>query len=326
MIITLGQARSQLSQFAGKAGKCPDSEAVRLLVMEVVQLLLHRGAHGTLRKWEFCLCNGCLTAPPDLEVPIKVKIDGLPEKVWSYWYEFFDVHNADLNDKSFQGGLIEEVNTYYTIYDLPTCGARIAAVPLADEPTESTITIQGEDEHGRDVFTTIEGQSIHGERIKINRQNPVFTKTTFKKITSIEKTLTKNPVRLYWQIYDKENQKNVARGLLGEYRSTDTHPRFRRFRVPQARTDCCVKVTVLGRVRMLDSYHDNDILPVTSITALRKMAQSIQADGNDKLDVANAHSVMAEKILEDENQYYRTGQEPFDFAWEGSPGSNEPLI
>lgn len=323
MIITLGQARKAVGEYAGKSGKCPESEDVRLFVMEIVQRLLHRGAHGNLRKWVFCLCNSCFTAPPDMEVPIKVKIDGFPEKVWSKWYEFYDVHSADLCSTDFQSGIVEEVNPYYTVYDIPTSGARVAAVPLDAEAESAYITIQGLDASGREVFTTCDGCRIHGEKLKISRENPVFSRTTFTKITGIEKSLTCNYVRLYWQ--EIIAGEITARGLLSEYKPTDTYPSFRRFRVPQANSDCCVKATILGRIRDLDYRHDNDILPITSFAALRRMGQLMHAEQNEKIDVAQYYENGIDKSINDENEYYKAGQDPFDFFFETSPGAIENL-
>lgn len=323
MIITLKQAREVVAEYTGKKGKCASSEEVRLFVMEVVQRLLHKGANGNLRKWCFCLCNGCFTAPMDLEVPLRVKIDGYPSQVWSKWYEFYDLHAADACDKNFKTGMSEQVDTYPIVYDLPKPGARVVAIPLEDENEDANVVIQGEDVNGRDVFTVCNGQHIHGEKIKISRSKPVFSKTVFSKITAVEKSRTCSHVRLYWQTH-RDNQ-ILSRGLLSEYRPTDLNPSYRRFKVPDARCDCCVKVEVIGRVRLLDSYHDNDILPVTSIGALRSMAMTIQSERTGSMNEANFHIARVGQILEDENEYHKTGQEPLDFVYFSSPGSNENL-
>ena len=323
MIITLGQARNAIAEYAGKSGKCADSEDVRLFVLEVMQRLLHRGAHGNLRKWVFCLSNACFSAPLDMEVPLKVKIDGYPDTVWSKWYEFYDVHNADLSCDEFKTGLSEEVNDYYTIYDLPAAGARIAVVPLETEADDAYITIQGIDGNGRDVFTTCNGCRIHGERLLISRETPVFSRTRFTKITGVEKSITCNYVRLYWQ--EIAAGQIAGRGLLAEYKPTDVHPSYRRFHVPNAKWDCAVKVTVLGRVKVIEYRHDNDILPITNFAALRKMAQLMQAEQNEKINLANYHERGIDKTIEDENEYNRSGQDPFDFVFATSPGAIENL-
>ena len=323
MIITLCHARNTIAEYAGKAGKCADSEDARLFVLEAVQRLLHRGAHGNLRKWVFCLSNGCFTAPADMEVPIKVKIDGYPERVWSKWYEFYDVHNADFSSTDFKSGLIEEVNVYFTAYDIPVSGARVAAIPLESEAASAYIVVQGEDVLGRDVYTMCDGCRIHGEKLLISREEPVFSRTAFSKITGIEKTPTCNYVRLYWQ--EVVANQVAGRGFLAEYKPAETHPSFRRFRVPAAASNCSVKVTVLGRVRDIDYRHNNDVLPITSLAGLRKMAQLMQAEQNEKIDVAAYHEQSIDKAIENENEYHKTGDDPFDFIFETSPGAIENL-
>ena len=325
MIITMGRARQIIAEFTGKKGKCPESDAVRDFVMEVVERLLYKGAHGNLRKWEFCLSHQCFTAPPDMEVPLKVKIDGIIESVWSKWYEFHDVNSAEIDDSNFKPGLFEEVGDFFTVYDIPPSGARIAAIAAGAEKDDAEITIQGKDEHGRDIFTVQDGKQVHGEKIKISREDPVFTRKCFTKITGIEKSRTCHHVRLYWQTVDCQN-KPTARGMLSEFRPTDTVPSYRRFKVPHARADCPAKICVLGRVKMLESYHDNDILPVKSIGALRAMASVIQSEQNDRINEARFHNNSVDNILNDENEYHKTGEESVDFVWDTSPGRNENLL
>jgi len=323
VIITLGQARKVVAEYTGKKGKCATSEDVRLFVTEIVQRLLHKGANGNLRKWCFCLCNGCFTAPLDMEIPLRVKIDGYPNQVWSKWYEFYDLHAADACDKNFKSGISEEVNTYPTVYDLPIGGARVAPIPLQEENEDAYIIIQGTDVNGREVFTTEGRQHIHGEKLRISRSNPVFSKTVFTKISAVEKSKTCNHVRLYWQTH--EGDRILNRGMLSEYRPTDLNPSYRRFKVAGARCDCCVKVEVIGRIRVLDFYHENDVLPVTSIGALRSMAMMIQSERTNSMNEANFHNAKVGQILEDENEYQKTGQDPLDFVFFKSPGANENL-
>lgn len=320
-VITLGQARKLLAPYAGKSGKCPETEDARLFVMEVIQRLLHQGANGNLRKWCFITDNGCFTAPHDLDVPVKITIDGYPDNVWSKWFEFYETAPfADANcSQTVAQGIREEVNPYCTVYDLPCEGARIYTLALSEEADDAHLLIQGIDINGRDVYVEHMGEKIHGEYLEINKQYPKRTKTIFKKIISVQKTKTNNYIRLYWQSSNKT-------GLLAEYRPEETHPQFRRFKVPQIKPNCCAKITVLGRVKDPDYHHDNDILPITNISALRKMAQVVQAEDTNKIDVANYKRELTMNLLDDENQYKRNGEEPFDFIFETSPGNNYNMI
>lgn len=324
MIITLGQAREAVARFVGRSGKCADLEEVRLFVISAIQELLHQGSHGNERKWCFCICDGCFTAPEDMEVPLRVKIDGFPDHVWSKWYEFFDVHANDTCDDAFKSGMYEEVNRYFTIYDIPSGGARVAVMPLVVEKPDAYIIVQGVDHLGREVYTTKNGKRIYGECIKINKDSPVYSRTTFSKITGIEKSETRNYVRLYWQKVNSD-KKITSRGLLAEYKPTDINPSFRRFRVPGVKQTCCAKITVIGRVKVLNYTHDNEILPITNLAALQKQAQLKQAEENKEYTGAAYFQQSIAKALEEENQYYRTGAETFDINWDTSAGSIENL-
>ena len=316
MVITLEKARKAIARYAGKNGKCADSDDVREFVKEVVQRMLHKGANGSLRKWCFHTCNGCFTAPTDMATPLKVRIDDKPACVWSRWYEFNSCNESECG-QDFCTGLLEQPDRYSTIYDLPACGAYISAVPFCSEDEDAHIIIQGIDMHDREVFVEHMGQEVHGEHLTICKEKPTRSRTKFKKITAVQKSKTRHYVRLYW--YDPENQNQ---GLLAEYRPTETNPCYRRFRVPGVDRNCCTKVTVLGRAKLLDCYHDNDVLPITSISALKTVARQIQGEDNDAdINQIRYNKELAEELIEDENQYERTGDDPFDFYCPLSAGS-----
>lgn len=317
-IITLGQARKLLAPYVGKSGKCPDSEETRLFIMETIQILLHKGANGNLRKWCFMTTNSCFTAPHDLDIPIKVMINGYPDSVWSKWFEFFEIDPYEPCTSYIQG-ITEEINPFYTIYDIPPCGAKIYALALSKEASDAHLIIQGIDINGKDVYVEHKGEMMHGEYLSINKDTPKRTRTIFKRITGIQKTKTNNYIRLYWQT-DKEY------GLLAEYRPSETNPSFRRFRVPNLDSCKPAKVTIIGRIKDPDYYHDNDVLPITNIAVLRKTAQMIQAEDTDKIEVANYKRQAIGQLIDDENQYRRNGEEGFDFIVETSPGANCNLI
>lgn len=319
MIITLGQARKLLSRFAGKAGKCEDSEDTRLFVMEVVQRLLHKGANGNLRKWCFCTQNGCVTLPEDVDTVLKAKVDGLSERVWSKWYEWYDVNEGD-DCHSWPAGVSEENNKFFTIYDLPPGGAHIVAVPLIAEDCKAHFVIQGLDDLGRTVYVEHNGEKMAGEFLSIDKAESKRTKTRFSKILGIQKTVTNHYVRLYW--YKPETGEQ---GLLGEYKPGETFPSYRRVRVGGCRDNVCNKVWIFGRIKEPDYQFDNEILPITNLSALKKMGQAIQNEDQQKITEADFASKKAEELLQDENQYKRTGDEGFDFIQAWSPGKIDNL-
>src|SRR6476620_12583735 len=112
MLISFREAKELLAKYAGKAGKCVDDVQVSLFVKSVIQELLNRGANGSLRKWEFNTQGGMITAPTDLDTPLKIRIDGpcgSQGNVYDKFYEFYEVSTLS-GCQPFEKGAVEEVN------------------------------------------------------------------------------------------------------------------------------------------------------------------------------------------------------------------------
>lgn len=326
MIITYQQAREAIAKYAGKAGKCAKELEVDYFVKEVIQELLFRGANGNLRKWVFYTQNGMFTAPPDLELPVKVNIGETSNfykqapQVYDKWYEFYDQSTlADCNP--WEEGLVEEINNYFTAFDLPECGSRILAVPFCQEDEDAQFIIQGIDDCGKEIYMPHKGERFKGEVLSISKQSPKYTQKVFTQITGIQKTPTKHYVRLY--SYNPETQE---KSLLAEYKPGDTNPSFRRFRVLSQDCSRCFKVSLLGRIRFCEHYHDNDIIPISNLRALKLMAQQIQAEDNDNIQIANYKNQRIEQSINSENQYKRTPEAAVDTALVVAPSSVKNLI
>lgn len=318
MIVTFGELRNLVYQYTGKSGNCPDSEETRLFALEVLQRLLYKGVNGNLKKFCLCATNGVFTLPPDLENPLKVKIDGQVESVWSKWYEFYDVQNERECD-SWDTGMQQLGQDFYTIYDLPSCGARVAAIASCEEDKDAKFILQGINKQGKVVFIEHQGMNTLGEVLPIGFNNPSYTAETFTSFTNIQKTKTKGYVRLVWLVPETGQQ-----GLLGEYKPTETLFAYKRVKISNCNIPCA-KVSILGRIREPQSMEDNEIVPVTNISALKKMAQTIQAEDGDNLQEAQYKEGVVDRVLLDENQYKKSGQENFDFSYETSPGRVQNL-
>lgn len=331
MFITLKQARETIAPYVGKSGLCATDERVRVRVLELVERLLQMGASGNVRKWCFTTCNGCFTAPPELDTILKVTIDGYPERVWSKWYEFFEASAQEIANISQSPmaarrediGVHEEANEFYTINEIPKDGARVSAIAFdtSDEQSGAHVIVQGIDIAGNQIYTKHNGAAVHGEYLEPKKTAPYYSASIFKKITGIQKSRSVNYVRLYWF-----NPITKEQGLLAQYRPEETLPSYRRFRVNNLDSSKVAKITVIGRVRILDHYHDNDIIPVANMTALRALALSEQQGDNGKIQEGAFHFQKVARVLEAENEYKRTGNEGFDFGWETSPANMENLV
>lgn len=333
MALTAGEAKKIIAQFAGRGGKCPDDNEVNLFLKEVLQYLLNAGEYGNLRKFCFIAEKGCFTAPYELETPLKAKIENQVSAVWDRWFEWYSTR--DIDGCTIAGSsILEEPNYYPIVHDLPIGGSHVGALAFCSEGPGAHIIVRGEDPTGTPIFTVHKGVQIEGEYLSLVKNEIRFTNVKFGKITQIIKsgsavgedfTRTNGYVQLL--AYNPQTQ---TRRFLAGYSPIETKPQYRRFRLHTKDCGPRVKVSILGRIRIKDTYDDTDILPFDNIRALKLAAQASNADYNQDVAVAQAKDQLLDKIVEQENQMKRpqVGQ-PIDVFTGTSAGLiqgiNQPL-
>lgn len=319
MTILYKEAREMLAQYAGRAGYCPspDSIEVRWFLRKVFEYLLLSGSYGNLRKFVFQAVKGVITLPYELEVPLKVKIDNLVGSVWDQWFEYHS--SKDMGDDCClaQDALFEDPNSFPTVYDIPYGGARVGVLATCEEASDAHIIVQGVDGSGREIFTTHKGEKITGEYLSIKKGILKYTEVTFANITSVLKSTTNGYVQLLWVCPDRN-----SRGFLADYSPLEEKPAYRRFRLKG--TDCCplTKVSILGRIRLKETYSDNDRLPFDTVYTLELAAQALNASYNTDTQTAAAKDSMMKEMVNRENTYKRVQNgQPLEYEYALSPGT-----
>ena len=218
MFLTFGQIKKYVAKYAGNGGKCHTSPEVDAFAMQVLHKYLLEGA-DTLRKFCFHAVKGCITLPYELATPLKVKIDdGNLSKVWSKWKEFYT--QDTLRDGVNAGdALYEDVNSYFTVYDIPYPEAYVGALALEKEDAEAYLIVQGYDITGREVITQHKGETVYGEYLPLQQNKTVISTVKFSKITGINKSRTKGSVQLY-----AFNPIKSERYFLSEYTGYEETP------------------------------------------------------------------------------------------------------
>lgn len=297
MRITFGEARRILAQYAGRGGKCADTDEVSRFVLQVLDYLLITDASGNERKFCFHAQHGCFTAPHELETPIKVRIDGKVGTVWNRWYEWYGTHELDKCIPA-ANALLEDPNYYPTVYDLPSCGAYVVAVATCEEDEGAHVIVQGTDTTGRDVFTVHNGEQISGEYLSLKKHQPRRTQVRFGKITGIVKSKTNG----YAQLFHTQTDTGL-KSFLADYSPLEEKPSYRRFRLTSPDCGPCVQVSLIGRIRLKSAYADSDYIPFESAYILSIAGQSVNKQYNDQVDVAKAKDLMMQDLIERENSY-----------------------
>lgn len=322
MPITYGDAKLILARYAERGGKCPSAPEVDLFVRKVLQQMLFKGTYGNLRKYCFNARKGCITIPYELETPIKVKIDGKVGTVWDKWMEYYNIGELE-GCVPASDALYEEPNRFCTVYDPPSGGSRIGALATACEDKDAFLIVQGTDVTGREIITNHQGEQISGEYLRLVKGKLRYTEVSFAHITGIVKSRTSGYVQLFWLRPDL-NQK----GFLADYSPGEEIPSYRRFKLTnQNYCTSSVQVSIIGRIRLKDSYTENDIIPFDNLYALELAGQSINATYNDQVDLAVAKSKLLESTVAEESEYKRvTNGQPVDIMLLTSAGAIKNIV
>lgn len=319
MSILYREAREMLSQYASRAGVCPDSNSVevRWFLRKVFEYLLLSGSYGNLRKFVFQAVKGVITLPYELEVPLKVKIDNIVGSVWDQWFEYHS--SKDLGDDCClaEEAMFEDPNRFSTVYDIPSGGTKVGVLATCEEAEDAHLIIQGQDSSGREIFTTHKGEKVTGEYLSIKKGVLRHTQVNFATITSVIKSKTNGYVQLLWVCPERN-----TRGFLADYSPLEEKPSYRRFRLKGTNCGPLAKVSILGRIRLKENYSDNDFIPFDTVYTLELAAQALNASYNSDVQTAGAKDAMMKDMVNRENTYKRVNNgQPIEYLQELSPGS-----
>lgn len=319
MPITYGQAKQLLAEYVGRGGSCPTAEKVDLFTRKVLEYMLISGTYGNLRKFCFCAVKGCITVPYELQTPEKIIIDGRVGTVWDKWFEFHADKNISPDCLPAERFLIEEPNSFATVYDLPPQGSQVGIVGTCNEAADAHVIVKGVDTRGREVITYHKGEKISGEYLSIKKNEVRYSSTIFKKITAVIKTPTVGYCQLYW--VDPRPQVN-GKGFLAEYSPVEERPWYRRFRVTSPTCGAVSQVVVLGRIRLKEKYFDNDYIPFETLYTIELAGQAVYNNYNDNPAVAQAKDGMMQDMIVRENEYKRPSNgQPIEVYYPTSAGA-----
>lgn len=296
-MITYGLAKKILSKYQGIGGKCPGDEDTELFVKQVLQYLLFSGTHGNERKFCFHAVRGSFTLPKELEVPLKIRIDGAVGSVWNRWFEYHSGNDVDdpclAND-----AVLEEPNRYPIVYDLPTCGGYPAVIGTCLEADDAHVIVKGLDLTGREIFTNHQGERITGVYLTIRKGTITTTDVKFGKITEVYKTPTKGYVTLM-----SLGESNTDRTFLADYDPYEQTPSYRRIKILSPECPPICRVSVLGRIKLKEHYADEDLIPFDNLYLLQVAGQTVNAMYNSDTQNALAKDQYVKGLIETEGTY-----------------------
>ena len=306
-MLTFGEIRKLVAPYAGRTGKCYSDEQVALFSKQVMENLLISGSHAGVKKLCILAHEGCIAMPPEVETPLKVQIEHRVANVWNKWYSFHSVSDEMPKACLAREVLVEDGTTTPLAYPLPRSGSIVGVMGTCEEDG-ATISIQGKDPTGRQVYTVYKGEQISGERLTIAKGHIQHGSVVFGEITGIVKPKTNGYVILY-----AVKPTTGTQTFLADYSPLEEKPSYRRFRIISNKgAHPIVQVSMLCRIRLRDNYHDNELTPFDQSTAVVLTAQRLQAEANNDLQTANYKMKAAEDFLEKEAAYKRVQTGPLD--------------
>ena len=181
----------------------------------------------------------------------------------------------------------------------------------------------GKDPAGNEIYTNHKGTQYAGERLTIKAGEIRYTQAVFGTITGILKSKTNGYATLVW-IYPSTG----AKGFLASYSPFEEKPAYRRFKLSNKYYTTNVKVSILGRIRLKENYADNEIIPFSNTYTMALAGQTIQAQANNDIEVAERKDRTLTAIIERENKYKKinSGKPIVDVFLPTSGGSIKNLV
>lgn len=322
MGIPFSEFRRLVAPYAGRAGKCASAEEVAAFARDCMRLMLYSGAQPGIMKVCLQVRRGCLTLPPEVEVPIKVRIDRRSAEVRGKWATFHSVdNNWNTHCWPAEEVLEEDGSTSPLVYALPKGGSVVGIMSTCEEAPDAFATIQGKDVTGREVYTAYKGEQIVGERLSLRKREIRVGAVPFGEITAVSKEKTNGYITLF-----AVNRKTKEHTFLADWAPSETQPMYRRFRLNSRECGDCSDISILARVRLKDTYDNNELTIFENTLAIILAAQRINAEVNSDVQVAAYKKGAMEDILEKEAGYKKVSGNPVDVYFPLSGGAIKNLV
>lgn len=318
MAITLARA---IKAFKAQLPHDACREDVLDAIQESLEWMLLSGGGKILREWEVIARNGVFTLPRDLETPVKYKfsqlaVDGSGIFNSSYYsYSSRSIQNIEgYLDWNFQ----VNANPVATQFFPPKCGCRILATTTNKKDVGKKIEVTGSlngFEHAPIHF----GKKTAGEVLTIYHQkdpHKKYSARVFDDISAVFKDKTDEYVMLsgidskkkqYFFSYYHPDEEIIS------YRQVSAIPS-----VPCV-SNCDTKIHILGRIVPTIRYtRDKDVLPITSITMLKYLAEKFKHQEASNFNEVAAMNAQIIDIIKKERKYQRPPGRAMSIRLKGS--------
>jgi hypothetical protein len=318
-MLTFSQVKIAVAPYAGTGGSC-NNEVISVFARTVLEYLLYKADPNSLRRFDLLAVKGCFAAPEELEVPVKVKINGYSGAIWSKHFSFSQ--QASLDGCLDVGNILKDNGNYTPIaYPLPVNGSVIGVMGTVPEAMNSDICVMGFDPTGREIYTSYKGQTTKGEYLTIREDTISYGSAVFGQIVSVVKPKTNGYVSL-WAV----DPNTKARQFLSDYSPWSENPQFKQFTISGINCSPVAEVTILGKIRLKEKYADNDLVPFESLVPIIFAAQKLYSETTFNIENAQHKEAVLDRAITDEANYKKPGQQGIDVLKVTSPGRIRNIV
>lgn len=307
MFTTFGALKT--SNLINVAGVSPDSEQFRGYVNEATSRLLNRGDwEGSVVGIQVCIRRGCVVFPRYVLGLREARVCKAFVPVRNIYYSFVpkqSYYGCGYNnwDQCEQNMLAYgEVPTYASIAGE---GRKVRAYPRCIQDFGKTLTVFGVDNNGQPLMHRDENGDWR-DGIVLTLKNPYAESLEYvRRIDRVLKDPTQQIVNFYAY--------NVAESLLEDlayYDASETNPAFARYQVqlPPCNDQTTGEerqrsLTALVKLRFIPVVHDEDIVLIDDIGALKQMVMAIRMEegGDDAAAQGKIDKAVLELNMRDRN-------------------------
>lgn len=320
MALTFGELKKVVAPYVGRAGKSPSSDDTATFARQVMQLLLISGSDVAIKKLGFLAYRGCISMPPEVEVPIKARVNNQSAHLWTKWFSFHNASESFEKCPPAHEVMMEDGSTSPLIYDLPDTGAQVGLQAMHPGDDGKEVILQGPDTAGKQVFTFHKGEQVPGEKITLCYNKLVYSHTVFGDITGA----VKPPTDGYVTAHIVDPLANYTQ-FIADWSPNETRPSYRRFKLIRRCAEI-VHVSVLCRVRLRDTYHENELTLFDDYTSIILAAQRLQSEVGNDIATANYKRQAVEDVLDKAAGYRKISGSPVEVFFPLSGGSVRNII
>jgi hypothetical protein len=239
----------------------------------------------------FVTSNNTITLPRGGLAVLNVCIDTSPRRVFGTSYEFLENGPGELApEDGITKDLLDLGDGWPTFFDIPSDGDtddgfatsyKLMALSTAREDIGKLVTLRGLDTNNAEILTSgVPGETLPigywsgGVEGTLSANNlPTLSTSSYKKLTAVQKVQTTGFVCLY--TYTPADHRMF---FLSKYHPDETQPGYRRYRITSPDVDEGTNVLCQVKARFEPLGHDNDLLPIQNLDALKMAVMAIREE------------------------------------------------